>query len=333
MQKTEDSAPEDDAALRMVPNGRRPANATLAITHGPATRTGVQDVSLTSGRASLITSAGGHLAVVVLFVLSFAANPLNAPPPQPISVDIVSPSEAPDEPKAAAEDTTEPAKEAALPGSEAKAGSSDLTRPTDAPAKDGLRDDVAKTAKSPAKEAPAKEKDKSAAKEKPAEKEKTVSPRPTPDVAKPAPPAQQQAFVPMIIEEPGVTAPLYMPGLLPDSASDGSVPPPSDSTAKLPAEAVAAFRQRVKQCWKAPAVAASAQNVKITLRLLLQPDGTLSADPEMLEAPASASGPPLARSFIDAIATCQPYAMLPKDKYNDWKVLDLSLTPGELTGS
>jgi hypothetical protein len=38
-------------------------------------------------------------------------------------------------------------------------------------------------------------------------------------------------------------------------------------------------------------------------------------------------GPLLMQSAISALHACQPYAMLPVDRYGEWKVIDLSFTP------
>jgi hypothetical protein len=38
-------------------------------------------------------------------------------------------------------------------------------------------------------------------------------------------------------------------------------------------------------------------------------------------------GPLLMKGAISALEACQPYAMLPPDRYGEWKVLDLSFTP------
>jgi hypothetical protein len=43
-------------------------------------------------------------------------------------------------------------------------------------------------------------------------------------------------------------------------------------------------------------------------------------------------GPLLMRSAMSALEACQPYAMLPSDKYNEWKNLDLTFTPRDFTG-
>ena len=50
-------------------------------------------------------------------------------------------------------------------------------------------------------------------------------------------------------------------------------------------------------------------------------------EPVLIEASASAKGPALMQGAIGALQACQPYAMLPVDRYGEWKVLDLSFTP------
>jgi hypothetical protein len=44
-------------------------------------------------------------------------------------------------------------------------------------------------------------------------------------------------------------------------------------------------------------------------------------------------GPLLMQSAIRALSACQPYAMLPADRYGEWKVLDLSFTPQDFNAS
>ena len=38
------------------------------------------------------------------------------------------------------------------------------------------------------------------------------------------------------------------------------------------------------------------------------------------------------QSAIERLQACQPYAMLPADRYGEWKVLDLSFTPQDFAG-
>ena len=75
-----------------------------------------------------------------------------------------------------------------------------------------------------------------------------------------------------------------------------------------------------------------ADDVKVKLRVLMTPDGKLAAEPILIEASASMKGPLLMQGAIRALQACQPYAMLPADRYGEWKVLDLSFTPQDFSG-
>ena len=61
--------------------------------------------------------------------------------------------------------------------------------------------------------------------------------------------------------------------------------------------------------------------------------GKLAADPILIEASASMKGPLLMQSAVTALQACQPYTMLPADRYGEWKVLDLSFTPQDFGGA
>ena len=64
----------------------------------------------------------------------------------------------------------------------------------------------------------------------------------------------------------------------------------------------------------------------------MSPDGKLAAEPVLVEASASTKGPLLMQSAISALRSCQPYAMLPANRYGEWKMLDLSFTPQDFAG-
>ena len=68
------------------------------------------------------------------------------------------------------------------------------------------------------------------------------------------------------------------------------------------------------------------------MRIALTPQGRLSSPPALIEASASAKGPALMQAAIKALEACQPYAMLPADKYREWRVLDLGFTPADFNG-
>jgi hypothetical protein len=104
------------------------------------------------------------------------------------------------------------------------------------------------------------------------------------------------------------------------------------STAKVATGDVARFREHLKTCSVLPASIAPTDKVTIRLRANFLTDGTLASAPLLIEASASAKGPLLMQAAIEALRACQPYAVLPADKYNEWKVLDLSFTPGDFRG-
>lgn len=80
-------------------------------------------------------------------------------------------------------------------------------------------------------------------------------------------------------------------------------------------------------CSKLPASLAASDDIRVKLRVFMTQDGKLATDPVLIEASASMKGPLLMQSAISALQACQPYAMLPADRYGEWKVLDLSFTP------
>jgi hypothetical protein len=104
------------------------------------------------------------------------------------------------------------------------------------------------------------------------------------------------------------------------------------TAAKVAIDDVAKFREHLKTCSALPASIAPTDKVSIRLRASFLPDGTLASAPLLIEASASAKGPLLMQAAIAALAACQPYAVLPADKYNEWKVLDLSFTPRDFKG-
>ena len=83
---------------------------------------------------------------------------------------------------------------------------------------------------------------------------------------------------------------------------------------------------------KLPPSIGAADPLKIKLRVLMTPEGKLAAAPVLIEASASAKGPLLMQGAISALEACQPYAMLPLDRYGEWKALDLSFTPEDFSG-
>ncbi len=127
-------------------------------------------------------------------------------------------------------------------------------------------------------------------------------------------------------------------GLSPDlppspEAKSGDFDAPASKTADIASGLITEFRRHLKTCSKLPDSIAPSDKVKVTLRVLMTPEGRLAAEPILIEASASTKGPALMQGAITALQACQPYAMLPADHYGEWKVLDLSFTPQDFSGS
>jgi hypothetical protein len=90
---------------------------------------------------------------------------------------------------------------------------------------------------------------------------------------------------------------------------------------------VTAFRAHIKQCSKLPSSLAPSDDLFIKLRILMTRDGRLAAEPLVKEGTASLKAVDLKDSAVAALSACQPYTMLPPEKYNEWKVIDLTFTP------
>jgi hypothetical protein len=108
----------------------------------------------------------------------------------------------------------------------------------------------------------------------------------------------------------------------------GDTGPASDN---LASSMVDALRRHLKTCSKLPAALSPSDNVVVKLRVQMTPDGRLAAEPALIEGTASMKGVQLMQGAVAALTACQPYAMLPADRYGEWKVLDLSFTPQDFS--
>jgi outer membrane biosynthesis protein TonB len=88
-----------------------------------------------------------------------------------------------------------------------------------------------------------------------------------------------------------------------------------------------AFRERVSSCSALPAGLNFTDKIAILVRVSFNPDGTLASPPQVNGAVTSQKAQALMQSAISALERCQPYAMLPADKYREWKTLDLVFSP------
>ena len=106
----------------------------------------------------------------------------------------------------------------------------------------------------------------------------------------------------------------------------------ADSPARLSLDDVAAFKTHLRKCWRPSAEISAGEKVRAVVRVFLSREGALSGEPVLLEASASRSGPQLVATAMRALHACQPYSFLPADKYEEWRLLDITFSPQEMGG-
>jgi outer membrane biosynthesis protein TonB len=286
-------------------------------------------------RTDITASAIAHLSVLALMFLFSEVHPFGVVTAEPIAVDIVTPDEVP------AKDRDPPPPPPAPPPSpdppsQTKPEAVSLPQPSKPPPAAQEPADTRPQRQAEAKPSRSSRKEAAAA-------QPQLQPQPPsapPPVQAAAPPAP--AYTP---PEPDLTLKYHvmlgLPQDLPlpakpvssgDKAGDG-IDATASTAADVASNVVAEFRRHLKTCSKLPASVGPSDNIIIKLRVLMTPDGRLARDPILIEASASAKGPLLMQSAIGALQACQPYAMLPADRYGEWKVLDLSFSPRDFNAS
>ena len=274
-------------------------------------------------RPEIAASAIAHLSIVALVFVYAEAHPFGAVPTQSVDVDIVTPDEI--------EKRVEPAPS---PSPQLPADLSALTKPAETP----VPPPAAQPASPPPRQAA-----------RPSRKEAAVRPQPEPSPAQlqpqaqatpqpgPAPAPALSASAGYVPPEPDVTVKynvmLGLPEALPpsvlsadagDRKGDGG---DAATKADVGTDMVTAFRSRIRECSKLPPSLSPSDDVMIKLRILMTPDGRLAAAPMVKEGTASVKAVDLRDGAVSALSACQPYTMLPPEKYKEWKVIDLTFTP------
>jgi hypothetical protein len=243
----------------------------------------------------------GHMAILALGLIFAGANPFDSAPVDAITVDIVSPNEVEGlgEPGAGA---TTPAFAPVAPASRAQ--QVPPSQPQATPPLDP------RTARQAADASPA------------------VASSSMPWLQPPPEPPP-----PAATREPSAADMFGLPLTMPDGSLGGSFDAPATDKANIANDDIAAFHHHLKSCATPPAGVTKTDDVKAVLRIFLKPDGTLAAPPQPIRIEGvSRGGGALYQSAVAALRKCQPYNMLPPDKYNEWKVFDLSFTPQNFGG-
>jgi hypothetical protein len=296
-------------------------------------------------RSGIAASAFVHLSILAVVLIFAEVHPFESVTAEPITVDIVSPEEAPPAPQK----DQPPVKKEELP----LLPKFQLTDSFDIPAKSAPAAQTASTAPQAAVS--------------PQQAGATPQPKqsgttPPQKQAAATPPQRQAALSTPLADQPQAAAALPQ---LPASAAPAYTPPEPDVTVKyhvllgLPPELpqgqprakpgdgfdaeasekadvasslVAEFRNHLRTCSKLPASIAASDKLRIKLRVFMTPQGKMAAEPTVIEGTPSLKALDLTQGAVDALKACQPYTMLPMDRYGEWKVLDLSFTPQDFTG-
>jgi len=320
-------------------------------------------------RTDIAASAIAHLTLVALIIVISEVHPFHAAPPEAVAVDIVTPEQVKEQETKAEEAAKEKAPEP-TPTPELRLPKLDVTDKADAAAKPDAKQQAASQSSqqkaSPEPEQPTQQKQpQPQPSQTPKQREATAQPQPEqpqqpqpqPSQLPPQQPLPQSQSQPALqpsqaVPQPQAAPPAYqapepdvtvkygvMLGLPPELPVEPKDAPRDDGGdakdsigAKLPPEVIAELRRRLRSCAKLPAGVAPTDPVRIKLRAVFATDGTLARPPILIEAPPSAKGVAIVKSATSALQACQPYKMLPADKYEEWKVLDLPFTPQDFGG-
>lgn len=263
-------------------------------------------------RSGIAASAIGHLSILTAVLIFTEVHPFGAVTAEPITVDLVSPEEAAKKAEPVPTPRTEPSDSFDL---------SSKSAPSSSPAPVAAATATPQPQKQAALSSPRVNE--------PQTQQANVQPQPP--STSPLPgyrPAEPDLSLKYHVL-------LGLPSDLPPSpeAKSGDFDAPASKTADIASSLITEFRRHLRTCSKLPASIAPSDRIKVTLRVLMTPEGKLAAEPILIEASASAKGPALMQGAVTALQACQPYAMLPADRYGEWKVLDLSFTPQDFSGS
>ncbi len=270
--------------------------------------------------SGITASAIVHLSFLVLMISFSEVRPFRSVTAEPIAVDIVTPDEVKSDPSPApkSEDSnSSDASDKAADSSPAAAAS-----PAPAAASPPPQAALPQAASPPPQQAQAAPPP--AQTPLPVPQAESSPPQPQPETQQPMPPASQQAYVPA---QPDLSIKYHvMLGLPQDKPGDG-FDAVAIQKADIASGPIEEFRRHLKTCSMLPKSVSPSDKVAVKLRVFMTPDGRLAAPPVLIEASASTKGPALMQSAMSALQACQPYAMLPADKYREWRVLDLNFTP------
>jgi len=90
-----------------------------------------------------------------------------------------------------------------------------------------------------------------------------------------------------------------------------------------------ALRQHLEKCWDIPPGAREAAIV-VKVHFMLNPDGTVSGMPDVVNSSSDPLFGVTAQSAVSAVMGCQAYDFLPQDKYDMWREITFTFNPNQM---
>ena len=267
-------------------------------------------------RPGLIVSAIGHLGALVVGLLVVSANPFQVPRPEAMVVEVVTPDEipqfegTPSTSRSSGSETPSPAN-----------GKGPITQappPQSHPQPQQHPNRPRQAQEAPAPRPPAPEATQAELVR--AEKTEPEKQKQSSEQQPPSPPTEQTP------EQPNITQAVAQYVALGGPLGGAFAAPPVDTN--VPGDDwTAAFRERVGACSKQPEGVEPSDKVIIKVRVSFNRDGTVASPPRLLVPAPSAKQQALMESAADALERCQPFTMLPPEKYKQWKTMVFYVTP------
>ncbi len=114
--------------------------------------------------------------------------------------------------------------------------------------------------------------------------------------------------------------------------SPASLGTPNPNSNVLAQSWVGAFRARVETCWDIPAGSLDVADLAVEVRVQFNRDGTLAAEPTVLNNNSSPAFRVAAEASVRAIRRCGPYNFLPLSQYEVWRDFDAVFRPADMFG-
>jgi hypothetical protein len=280
-------------------------------------------------RHGLAVSALAHVGILAVALFFARGAPQEAVPPDAMQVQIITPNEVPrysGTPSMLRTSGTEHAAQSQAPTATSE-------QPPTVPPPPQPRDQHQAQRNAPPKPqepqtTPSETKEPSQAKDPSQAKELQAKEPPLPqaDAAKvamaqpaPDPPAPSAEETPDAPDTAATAAYLALAG----GRFGGGFPAPPVDSPLVGYDFTVPFRELVSTCGASPPGIGPNEKISIVVRVFLNRDGTVAAAPQLLESNPSAKQQALMQNFVGGLQKCQPYTMLPQDRYKEWKSLDL----------